>query len=106
MTATKQPAMSCSAVAGCRKRHVALILAVLVAGCKTPCYEVDYMDGKPIRYRVNPDSQFVLYSVGEDEQDDFGSTVVRAGKSSQRNLWDRKDLVWPAPATRGGSGGI
>src|SRR6266404_3052706 len=60
---------------------------------------VDYMDGNPIRYRLNPDGQFVLYSVGEDEQDDAGSTALRAGKSSQRNLWDRKDFVWPGPAT-------
>ena len=59
---------------------------------------VDYMDGKPMRYRLNPDGQFVLYSVGEDEQDDGGSTAMRPDKSSQRNLWDRKDFVWPAPA--------
>ena len=60
---------------------------------------VDYMEGKPLRYRLNPDGQFVLYSVGEDGQDDVGSTAMRPDKSSKRNLWDRKDFVWPAPAT-------
>ncbi len=60
---------------------------------------VDYMDGRLMRYRLNSDGQFVLYSVGEDEQDDGGSTAMRPDKSSKRNLWDRKDFVWPAPAT-------
>ena len=60
---------------------------------------VDYMDGKPMRYRLDPDGQFGLYSVGEDEQDDAGSAALRPDKSSPRNLWDRKDFVWPAAAT-------
>jgi len=36
----------------------------------------------------------------EDGQDDGGSTEMRPGKSSQRNLWDRKDFVWPLEATK------
>ena len=61
---------------------------------------MDYMDGKPMKYRLNSDGQFLLYSAGEDGQDDNGSLALRPGKSSERNPWDRKDFVWPAPATQ------
>jgi len=61
---------------------------------------MDYMDGKPMKYRLNSDGQFLLYSAGEDGQDDNGSLALRPDKSSERNPWDRKDFVWPAPATQ------
>jgi hypothetical protein len=60
---------------------------------------VDYMDGKPLKYRLNGDKTFVLYSVGEDGKDDGGDTALMPDKTSLRDLWDRKDFVWPAPAT-------
>ena len=60
---------------------------------------VDYMDGKSMKYKLHPDGRFVLYSVGEDRQDEAGSTALAPGKSNQRSLWDRKDFVWPATAT-------
>jgi hypothetical protein len=59
---------------------------------------VDYMDGKPLRYRLNADKTFMLYSVGEDGKDDGGDTALMPDKTSLRDLWDRKDFVWPAPA--------
>jgi hypothetical protein len=59
---------------------------------------VDYMDGKPLKYRLNADKTFVLYSVGEDGKDDGGDTALVPGKAGLRNLWGRKDFVWPAPA--------
>ena len=59
---------------------------------------VDYMDGKPIRYRANSDGGFTLYSVGEDGNDDGGDTTLMAGKKNLRNLWERKDFVWPSIA--------
>ena len=59
---------------------------------------VDYMDGKPMKYRLNPDGGFTLYSVGEDGKDDGGDPSPLPGKSNTRNLWDRKDFIWPAPA--------
>ena len=65
-----------------------------------PEVPVDYMDGKPMKYRLNSDGQFLLYSAGEDGQDDNASLALRPGKSSERNPWDRKDFVWPAPATQ------
>jgi hypothetical protein len=57
------------------------------------------MDGQPIRFRRQPDGGFVLYSVGEDGKDDGGDAGLRPGKTNLRMIWDRKDVVWPAPAT-------
>lgn len=59
---------------------------------------VDYMDGQPIKYRLNADGSFTLYSVGEDGKDDGGDRSMPEG-SKGRDLWRRKDYVWPAPAT-------
>ena len=60
---------------------------------------VDYMDGQPMKYRLNADGGFVLYSVGEDANDDGGDTALRTGRTNLRNLWERKDFVWPAVAS-------
>lgn len=60
---------------------------------------VDYMDGKPIKFRPLPTGGFVLYSVGEDGKDDGGDASLRPGKTNSRMIWDRNDAVWPAPAT-------
>jgi len=59
---------------------------------------VDYMDGQPIKYRLNADGSFTLYSVGEDGKDDGGDMTLLQGTKS-RDLWKRRDYVWPAPAT-------
>ena len=59
---------------------------------------IDYMDGKPIKYRLDAGGAFVLYSVGTDGHDDGGDTALLPDKTNRRNLWDRKDCVWPAPA--------
>lgn len=59
---------------------------------------VDYMDGQPMRYRLNVDGSFVLYSVGEDANDDGGDAALRTDRTNLRNLWERKDFVWPAAA--------
>ena len=59
---------------------------------------VDYMDGQPIKYRLNADGSFTLYSVGEDGKDDGGDVSLPEGSKS-RDLWRRRDYVWPAPAT-------
>jgi hypothetical protein len=63
-----------------------------------PSVPTDYMDGQPIKYRVEPDGAFVLYSVGDDCKDDGGDTNLQPGKTSTRNWWYRKDVVWPQPA--------
>ena len=59
---------------------------------------LDYMDGKPMRYRINGDGTFTLYSVGEDGKDDGGDLTPPEGSKS-KDLWRRRDYVWPAPAT-------
>ena len=64
-----------------------------------PTVPVDYMDGKPVKYRPNDDGSFTLYSVGEDGKDDGGDTTLLDEKKATRSLWARKDYVWPAPAT-------
>ena len=59
----------------------------------------DYMDGKPLRYRLNPDGSFLLYSVGQDGRDDGGDATPTAGAGSKPCLQNGRDLVWPAPAS-------
>jgi len=57
---------------------------------------VDWMDGRPLRYRLKADGHFLLYSVNEDGRDDGGDPTSPEGKSA----WDNgRDLVWPTPAT-------
>jgi hypothetical protein len=63
-----------------------------------PAEPVDYMDGHPLRFRVQPEIGFLLYSVGEDGHDDGGDASLLPGKTS-RVTWNRKDAVWPSPAT-------
>jgi hypothetical protein len=58
---------------------------------------IDYMDGTPLKYRLKPDGNCILYSVGEDGKDDGGSTET--SKPGSTALSDRKDYVWPEPAS-------
>jgi hypothetical protein len=60
---------------------------------------VDYMDGHPLRFRVQAGAGFLLYSVGEDGHDDGGDASLPPGKTISRVIWNRKDAVWPSPAT-------
>jgi hypothetical protein len=59
----------------------------------------DYMDGKPLRYRLNADGSFLLYSVGQDGQDDGGDATPTSGAGTKPNLQNGRDIVWPAPAS-------
>ena len=63
-----------------------------------PAVPIDYMDGQPLKYRTNGDGGFTLYSVGEDGVDGGGDVSLRPDQESSRNLWHRKDYVWPTPA--------
>ena len=58
---------------------------------------IDPMSGQPLRYRLNADGSFVLYSVGEDGRDDGGDPNPPQ-PVSQPDLWSGRDAVWPAPA--------
>jgi hypothetical protein len=64
-----------------------------------PAVPTDYMDGQPMKYHLNPDGSFVLYSVGENGTDDGGDVTLLPDRKNFWNLWDRRDFVWPAPAS-------
>ncbi|MEQ2010005.1 MAG: hypothetical protein ABMA26_24750 [Limisphaerales bacterium] len=55
----------------------------------------DWMDGKPLRYRLNPDGSYTLWSVNEDFKDDGGDATDASATSRQRDIWDGRDAVWP-----------
>jgi hypothetical protein len=58
---------------------------------------VDYMDGHDLRYRLNPDGAYLLYSVGQDGVDNGGDPTSRMG--GRPGLFGGRDWVWPRPAT-------
>lgn len=74
---------------------------------------IDVMDGKPVRYRLNSDGTFLLYSVGEDGVDNGGDVTPRESilrsrihpwlptdaHSRGKAWWLARDAVWPVPAT-------
>lgn len=60
----------------------------------------DFMDGQPLRYQLDPDGQFRLWSVGEDFKDDGGdATTVGAPSTNPFNWLNGRDWVWPQPAS-------
>jgi len=59
-----------------------------------PELPVDYMDGKPLRYRP-AGGYFVLYSVGDDGIDQGGNPGATNTPSS---IWDGPDVLWPRSA--------
>ncbi len=60
----------------------------------------DYMNGKPLNYRLNSDGAWLLYSVGEDGKDDGGNSEPEGRFSSYRGIWNGKDAVWPVAASQ------
>jgi len=60
----------------------------------------DYLDGQPIKYRMNPDGTGLLYSVGEDGKDDGGNPALTDAKMEYRWIWSGKDAVWPSLASQ------
>jgi hypothetical protein len=65
---------------------------------------IDFMDGKPLRYRLSDDGRYLLYSVGLDCVDDGGVRVddPRPVADSYGNFMEKpveRDLVWPRVAT-------
>jgi hypothetical protein len=61
----------------------------------------DLMDGRPLRYRLNSDGSFVLYSVGGDGQDSGGDSSVAVSNNDWQSAapWAGLDWVWPRRAT-------
>ncbi len=65
-----------------------------------PSVPTDYFDGKPMKYFLNVDGSFTLYSVGENGEDDHAdSSPMKTSGKIARSIWDRNDAIWPAPAT-------
>lgn len=62
---------------------------------------VDYMDGKPLRYKTIGSGDFVLYSVGFDGTDEYGSGEWAAKRTRPGDFppwFEANDMVWPRPA--------
>jgi hypothetical protein len=55
----------------------------------------DVINGQPLHYRRTEAGQFILYSVGWNEQDDGGQTLFN--KSGQVDR-EKGDWVWRYPA--------
>lgn len=55
----------------------------------------DWMDGKPLRYRLNADGTYTLWSVNEDFKDEGGDATDTGPTSRQRDIWNGRDAVWP-----------
>jgi hypothetical protein len=55
---------------------------------------VDYMDGKPLRYCMEADGEFILYSVGVDGHDGQGDATYTTGVRSAP-----RDIIWPRAAS-------
>jgi len=67
-----------------------------------PKVPLDPVDGNPLRYRLNADGTFLLYSVGENGKDDGGDPSLEKGVQSSSFYWQNPhalDWVWPQPAT-------
>ena len=62
----------------------------------------DPVDGKPLRYRLNADGTFLLYSIGPNGKDDGGNPALERGVEGSNFYWlnpHALDWVWPQPAT-------
>jgi hypothetical protein len=62
----------------------------------------DPVDGQPLRYRLNADGTFVLYSVGENGVDDGGDPSLGKYVTGSNYYWENfqaLDWVWPQPAS-------
>ncbi|HVU09484.1 MAG TPA: hypothetical protein VHG89_13185 [Verrucomicrobiae bacterium] len=63
---------------------------------------LDPVDGKPLRYKLNADGTFLLYSIGENGMDDGGNPAPEKNVESSNFFWqypNALDWVWPQPAT-------
>ena len=60
---------------------------------------VDFMVGQPLRYRVEDDGTWRLYSVGLDGKDDGGDSFPAQPWGKYQNVWDGRDAVWPRLAS-------
>ncbi len=64
-----------------------------------PSVTIDPFDGRPLKYHLNDDGTYLLYSVGEDGTDDGGDAGSPLGKATSWSWLRTRDWVWPQPAT-------
>ena len=64
-----------------------------------PSVPTDCMDGKPMKYRLNANGTWLLYSVGNDGRDNGGDPSPAKSDQTYPLIWRGKDVVWPSPAT-------
>jgi hypothetical protein len=83
-----------------RNGHYPSDLAQLVPDF-VPALPRDPADGQPLRYRLNSDGTFLLYSIGDDGKDDGGDPTPHSGTPKSKFLsWQKgRDLVWPQPVS-------
>jgi len=92
--------MAISAVAlkryGLRHGHPPATLADLVPEF-LGSLPADLMDGEPLRYQLKPDGTFLLYSVGEDLEDNGGDLTSDSIGTGWQEIspWNGRDWVWP-----------
>ena len=70
-----------------------------------PALPTDFMDGHPLRYRLNSNGTYILYSVGDNFIDDGGTGVLGSPDAGrQKSPWNGQDLIWPVvePGTTSG----
>jgi hypothetical protein len=63
---------------------------------------LDPVNGQPLRYHLNADGTFTLYSIGENGRDDGGNPALADEAKSKSLQWQNSnalDWVWPQPAT-------
>lgn len=61
---------------------------------------LDYMSGTVIKYSRLSNTNWLLYSVGDNGSDDHGDCSPNPNAPKpQAEWWDRKDCVWPCEAT-------
>ena len=96
----RELAVSAIALKRYRLRHGAPApsLAALVPEF-LPHVPPDVMDGGELRYRLNTDGTWILYSVGEDGVDDGGDPNPPVGWARIQSFTHGRDVVWPQPAT-------
>jgi hypothetical protein len=72
-----------------------------------PALPTDFMDGHPLRYRLNSDGTYALYSVGNNLIDDGGAGVPGSvGTGALKPPWNGPDWVWPSLEVGNKAGGI
>ena len=67
-----------------------------------PAVPLDSVDGNPLRYRLNPNGTYLLYSVGPNGKDDGGNPALDESVKGGNMSWLNNhalDWIWPQLAT-------